>query len=91
MTPEQQESSGGRRLVASESITIRFPSGAWEYALTERVPEVGDTLVRDEETWAVAAVAESVDEHRVIIMALPPEVEKESSHLKNSARWPRWR
>jgi hypothetical protein len=93
--------------VASESITIRFPSGAWEYAVTERVPELGDTLVRDEKTWAVAAVAESVDDHRVIIMALSPRggegvlapeelgamaamVEKESSHLKNSARWPRW-
>jgi hypothetical protein len=85
--------------VASESITIRFPSGAWEYAVTERVPELGDTLVRDEKTWAVAAVSESVDEHRVIIMGLPSEVEnetphlkisKESSHLKISARWPRW-
>jgi hypothetical protein len=76
--------------VASESITIRFPSGAWEYAVTERVPEVGDTLVRDEKTWAVVAVAESVDEHRVIIMALSPEVEKESSHVKISVRWPRW-
>jgi len=76
--------------VASESITIRFASGAWEYAVTERVPEVGDTLVRDEKTWAVVAVAESMDEHRVISMALPPEVEKESSHLKISARWPRW-
>jgi hypothetical protein len=76
--------------VASESITIRFPSGGWEYAVTERVPEVGDTLVRDETTWNVALVAESVDDHRVVIMAPRPEVEKESSHLKISARWPRW-
>ena len=77
--------------MASESITIRFPSGAWEYAVTERVPEVGDTLVRDEKTWAVAGVAESVDDHRVITMALRPEVEKEPSHVKNSARWASWR
>jgi hypothetical protein len=76
--------------VAPESITIRFPSGDWEYALTERVPDVGDTLVRDGETWNVALVAESVDDHRVVIMALAPEAEKESSHLKNAARWPRW-
>ena len=76
--------------MASESITIRFASGDWEYAVTERVPHIGDTLVRSGNTWAVAAVAESVDDHRVITMALPPEVEKESSHLKNSARWPRW-
>ena len=76
--------------MASESITIRFPSGDWEYAVTERVPHIGDTLVRSGKTWAVAAVTASVDDHRVITMALPPEVEKESSHLKISARWPRW-
>jgi hypothetical protein len=77
--------------VASESITIRFPSGAWEYAVTERVPELGDTLVRDEKTWAVAAVAESVDDHRVITMALRPDVEKQPLHLTNSPRWASWR
>ena len=76
--------------MASESITIRYPAGGWEYAVTERVPEVGDTLVREGETWNVALVAEPVDDHRVVIMALPPEVEKDSSHLKISARWPRW-
>jgi len=76
--------------MTSESITVRFTSGAWEYAVTERVPELGDTLVRDGKTWAVAAVGESVDDHRVITMALPSEVEKEPSHVKNSARWPRW-
>jgi hypothetical protein len=76
--------------VASESITIRFPSGAWEYAMTERVPDVGDTLLREGETWNVALVAESMDDHRVVIMAPAPEVEKQSSHLKISARWPRW-
>ena len=62
--------------MASESITIRFPSGAWEYVTTERVPDVGDTLVRDGETWAVAHVAEPVDEHRVVIMELGPGTER---------------
>jgi hypothetical protein len=62
--------------VASEAITIRFPSGDWEYAVTERVPYVGDTLVRGEETWAVAHVAEPVDNHRVIIMELGPGAER---------------
>jgi hypothetical protein len=61
--------------VASESITIRFPTGAWEYVLTHRVPDLGDTLVRQGETWAVALVAEPVDGHRVVIMTLDP-VEK---------------
>ena len=77
--------------MASESITIRFPTGAWEYVMTQRVPEVGDTLVREGETWNVALVSESVDDPRVVIMALAPNVEaKESSHPKISARWPRW-
>jgi hypothetical protein len=60
--------------VASETITIRFPSGTWEYAVTERVPDVGDTLVREGQTWTVAVVAEAVDDHRVIIMELLPVV-----------------
>ena len=58
--------------MTSESLTIRFPSGAWEYVVTNRVPDVGDTLVREGETWTVALVAEPVDDHRVIIMALRP-------------------
>ena len=58
--------------MASESITIRFPTGAWEYAVTEHVPDVGDTIVRNGETWAVAHVAEPVDDHRVIIMKPEP-------------------
>lgn len=62
--------------MASESITIRFPSGAWEYRVTEHVPHLGDTLVRDGTTWVVAGVTESVDEHRVITMALLPDVQK---------------
>ena len=81
--------------MASESLTIRFPSGAWEYVTTERVPNVGDTLVRDGEMWFVAGITESVDEHRVITMCPRPKGEKEPSHLKSSARkssarWPRW-
>ena len=60
--------------MAPEPITIRFPSGAWEYVMTERVPDAGDTLVRDGKTWTVAGVTESEDGHRVITMA--PEVVK---------------
>ena len=62
--------------MASESITIRFPSGAWEYVMTQRVPEVGDTLERDGKSWVVARVTEAVDGHRVISMAPAPEAVK---------------
>lgn len=72
--------------MASESLTIRFPSGAWEYATTERVPNVGDTLERDGTTWFVAGVTESVDDHRVITMALRLEAETEPPRLKSPAR-----
>ena len=59
--------------MGSESVTIRFPSGAWEYVVTGRVPDLGDTLVRDGKTWIVAGVTESVDGHRVVAMAAAPD------------------
>jgi hypothetical protein len=68
--------SRSRELVASESVTILFPSGAWEYAVTALVLDAGDTLLREGTTWVVAAVTESVDDHRVITMALPAEAQK---------------
>ena len=58
--------------MASESITIRFPSGAWEYVMTQRLPEVGDTLEREGKTWMVARVTESRDGHRVVTMTRSP-------------------
>ena len=44
----------------------------WEYSVTERVPDAGDTLVRAGVTWIVVGVTEAVDDHRVVTMALPP-------------------
>ena len=77
-------------IVASEPITIRFPSGAWEYVVTDRVPDAGDTLVRDGKTWTVVGVTESEDGHRVITMAAevvePPTLESISSVAKGKKR-----
>ncbi len=56
------------------AITIRFPTGDWEYGFTETTPEVGHTLARQGKTWVVVGVTESMDDHRVVIMALAPEV-----------------
>jgi len=42
--------------------------------MTERVPALGDTLVRDGQMWVVAGVTDSVDGHRVIAMAATPVV-----------------
>jgi hypothetical protein len=57
-------------------VTILYPLGAWEYAVTALVLDVGDTLLREGTTWVVAAVTESVDDDRVITMALPAEAQK---------------
>jgi hypothetical protein len=56
--------------VAPDSITIRFPSGVWEYGFMDKPPEVGDTLVRQGKTWVTVGVTESVDNHREVTMAL---------------------
>ena len=38
--------------MAPDSITIRFPTGAWESGFTDKTPEVGDTLVgREKPGW----------------------------------------
>jgi hypothetical protein len=55
--------------VPSEPITICFPSGAWEYVVTDRVPDAGDMLERDGKTWTVVGVTEPVDGHRVVTVA----------------------
>ena len=59
--------------MVSETITIRFPNGTWEYRVTDRLPEVGDTLVRQGVTWTVVRVTESLDDHRVVTMAAAHE------------------
>jgi hypothetical protein len=58
----------------TECITIRYPTGEWEYVSTERVPASGDTLVRQGQTWIVVGVTESVDDHRVVTMALASDL-----------------
>jgi len=55
--------------------------------MTDRVPEVGDTLRREGETWSVALVADSVDDHRVVIMEPRPEVEEPPPRLLANKRW----
>ena len=44
-------------MAASESITIRFPTGAWEIDMGVHVPAVGDMLVRQGTSWKVMEVS----------------------------------
>ena len=44
--------------MSSPFVTVRFPDGEWELALSENVPKVGDTLRRSDGKWIVAKAAE---------------------------------
>ena len=44
--------------MSSPFVTVRYPDGAWELALTAKVPKVGDTLRRSGGKWVVANAAE---------------------------------
>jgi hypothetical protein len=58
------------------ALVLRQAGAGAEMTITAaRRQDYGDTLVREGTTWMVAGVTESVDHHRVITMALPPEVQ----------------
>ena len=43
----------------SELVTVRYPSGATEFRMSDKAPEVGDVLVRNGDSWIVEAVSEA--------------------------------
>ncbi len=52
--------------MSSPFITVRYPDGAWELTLSEKVPEVGDTLRRSDGKWIVAEVVEDTNGHVIV-------------------------
>ena len=60
--------------MATDCITIRFPSGDWEYGFSDSTPEVGDTLARQGKSWVVVGVTHSMDDTALSTMALAPEM-----------------
>jgi len=52
--------------MSSPFVTIRFPDGEWELALSEKVPKVGDTLRRSDGKWIVSTAAEDKDGHVIV-------------------------
>ncbi len=50
----------------SPFITVRYPDGAWELTLSEKVPKVGDTLRRSGGKWIVAAIVEDESGHVIV-------------------------
>jgi len=52
--------------MSSPFVTVRYPDGAWELAVTEKVPKVGDTLQRSGGKWIVAKAAENRSGHVIV-------------------------
>ena len=50
----------------SPFVTVRYPDGAWELALSEKVPKVGDTLKRSGGKWIVAKATEDTSGHIIV-------------------------
>ena len=52
----------------SDVLTVRFPSGATEFRMSETAPEVGDVLRSNGDTWVVEAVIPSEDGTTVVAL-----------------------
>jgi hypothetical protein len=50
----------------SPFVTVRYPDGAWELTLSEKVPRVGDTLKRSGGRWLVAKATEDESGHIIV-------------------------
>jgi hypothetical protein len=55
-----------REAMSSPFVTVRYPDGAWELALSEKVPKTGDTLRRSGGNWVVAKAAEDTNGHVIV-------------------------
>lgn len=67
--------SGKREAMSSLSspfVTVRYPDGTWELALSEKVPKVGDTLRRSGGKWVVATAAEDTNGHVIVTWRAAP-------------------
>jgi hypothetical protein len=51
---------------SSPFTTVRYPDGAWELTLGEKVPKVGDTLRRSGGKWIVSTIVEDTSGHVIV-------------------------
>ncbi len=73
--------------MTSPFVTVRYPDGAWELTLYEKVPKVGDTLRRSGGKWVVAKVSKDMSGH-VIVTWRPAPRAASSGHLPAVAASP---
>ena len=57
----------------SALLTVRYPSGATEFRMSEDAPDVGDTLKRNGDTWIVEDVTEADDGTSVVTLRPQPK------------------
>jgi hypothetical protein len=62
----RQDERKEREAMSSPFVTVRYPDGAWELALSEKVPKIGDTLRRSGGKWVVAKAAEDTNGHVIV-------------------------
>jgi hypothetical protein len=69
--PLRQDERKESEAMPSPFVTVRYPDGAWELALSEKVPKVGDTLRRSDGNWVVAKAAEDRNGHIIVTWRAP--------------------
>ena len=52
--------------MSSPFVTVRYPDGAWELTMCEKVPKVGDTLRRNGGKWVVAKARKDTSGHVIV-------------------------
>jgi hypothetical protein len=52
--------------MSSPFVTVRYPDGQWELALSAKVPKVGETLRRSDGKWVVAKAAKDRNGHVIV-------------------------
>lgn len=57
----------------SALITIRYPSGAIEFRMSDDAPNVGDTLKRNGDNWIVEEVTKADDGTSVVTLRPQPK------------------
>ena len=57
----------------SDLLTVRFPSGATEFRMSDDAPAVGDILKRNGDNWIVEEVSDSDDGTSVVTLRPQPK------------------
>jgi hypothetical protein len=70
------------RAMSSPFVTVRYPSGEWELALSEKVPKVGDILSRSSGKWVVAKAAEDTNGHVIVTWRPAPRPADQDDSLQ---------